>query len=627
VNVRAPRREVLRRSHAEIERRGARIKEMARAQQRLSHLYEISKLLMGLRDVGRTMPEVIAIVAQTLPIRSAIVIRATTGTPLTIIWQQDQTDREPTAALQAALAHARAKYEYLLRLDARRTTSEAKAFRAPRGSNEGFDRIHHDGRNFIVLPLVVEHGVIFGTFQLEGAVPFDEGGLEFVNAVVNQLAIAVDLQNVTLAIQADADTAQREQRLLVEAGTIVTSFFDRRGALAAVAHRVVPLFADLCIVDEAGHDGALRRVEVVFSDARKQRDLAEGLKGHFHRAARNTPQAKVFESGKPLLFPEVTNAPEASAAHCEEQAHLIQAAGVRSMMILPLRARGEVFGVVTFAMAESSQRYCMRDLVVAAEFARRVAKGMDNAALYERAQQAMHVRQNLLSVVSHDLKNPLGSILMTVDVLLELDAGQDRRKSSRNQLELVRRAGLRMNRLIEDLLDTASIEGGQLSIDKQALAVAPQVQEALEAVQPLAVRKELQIKSELSSGLHAVYADATRLQQVFSNLLGNAIKFSPKRATITVRARAVDNQTIFEVADTGPGIMAADLPHLFDRFWQAERTAKFGTGLGLFIVRGIVEAHGGRVWVASKPGEGTTFSFTMPAATLQAERAGPSPVH
>lgn len=231
----------------------------------------------------------------------------------------------------------------------------------------------------------------------------------------------------------------------------------------------------------------------------------------------------------------------------------------------------------------------------------------------EQARRATSVRDNLLAVVSHDLRNPLSVILMATASMARPFGGDDRRKSHK-QIGSIKRAAERMNYLIQDLLDAASIEAGELSVERRRLAVAPLIAEAIDAMQPLAARKSLHLENELPADLPPVLADTGRLQQVFANLLANAIKFTSDGGTITVRAETVREIVQFSVTDTGSGIPSEDLPHLFDRFWQAPRTARQGTGLGLSIVRGIVVAHGGRVWVESRVGAGSTFFFTLPRA-------------
>jgi PAS domain S-box-containing protein len=232
---------------------------------------------------------------------------------------------------------------------------------------------------------------------------------------------------------------------------------------------------------------------------------------------------------------------------------------------------------------------------------------------------AIRAREDLLAVVSHDLRSPLGVILMTAQ-MLRLPQEHGERTQPHKQLAAIERSASRMRQLIEDLLDMVSIEGGRLSVDPRPLHPGPVVADALEAVSQAAASKSIVVESELPADLPAVSADASRIQQVFANLLGTAIKFTSDGGAIMVRAEHVGDRVTFSVTDTGSGISDADLPHVFERLWQASRTARMGTGLGLFIVKGIVEAHGGTVWVRSELGRGSTFFFTLPVAPSGAGR-------
>jgi signal transduction histidine kinase len=234
-------------------------------------------------------------------------------------------------------------------------------------------------------------------------------------------------------------------------------------------------------------------------------------------------------------------------------------------------------------------------------------------AAVERAQRDTHDREDLLALVSHDLKNPLSIILMTASSLARTFEAADQGRQ-RGQLDSIKRSAERMNRLVKDLLDTASLEAGSLSVEPCSCAVAPLLEEALRSMRPLAAHKSIRLEHDIASDVPAVRADSGRIEQVFSNLLGNAIKFTPKDGIITLRVRVRDGMVLFAVSDTGPGMSESELPHLFDRYWQARRTAKLGTGLGLSIVKGIVMAHGGQVWVESQVGAGSTFFFTLPIA-------------
>jgi PAS domain S-box-containing protein len=236
---------------------------------------------------------------------------------------------------------------------------------------------------------------------------------------------------------------------------------------------------------------------------------------------------------------------------------------------------------------------------------------MDNVRLVGEAQEAVRAREDLLAIVSHDLRNPLGVVLASTSLLLKANLPPDKQERARRQVEAIQRAGNRMNRLIRDLLDFASIQAGRLSVSVRPQDVAAMVAEVLEVTEPLAAAKSLRLVSEVAPGL-AIRCDHDRVIQLFSNLIGNAIKFTPEGGTITVRASAEPDVVRFAVVDTGPGISAAELPYVFDRYYQAQRKNRDGIGLGLSIARGIVEAHSGRIWVESEEGKGCTFFFTLP---------------
>jgi signal transduction histidine kinase len=586
----------LQRIQQESRQRGQRISELERAHTRLDHLYEIGKLLLSLSEPDRVIARVIALMAETIPVRSAVLMSESMGMPSTIAWPCEE---ERTGQRSDVAAHALRAYHYLV------DTADGARSRSARAIRDvGADR----GR-YIVLPLVLTQGSIFGILQIEGDGPLDEEALGFTNAVANQLSIAFERQALLAA-------TQREQQLLTSVVTVVTSHLDRRTLLAAIARCVVPLFADVCLIDEATEGGAVRRIEVVFADESKRQLLLPQITRFAPRRGWKTAQTMVIESGRPLLFSSVHDPLAQGIAHDAEHAAVIMAAGTRSMLVLPLQARGRVLGALTFAISDSRRRYRARDLLLAELFASRVASALDNVALYESAQKATRMRDDLLAMVSHDLKNPLGSILMTSSSLLKLTGNADRRKASRKHLELIKRAALRMNRLIEDLLDVASIEGGQLAMSMANVELLPQLGEAIDAVQLLAAKKSLHIERDFPSQLPRVCADPARLQQVLVNLLGNAVKFTPAGGaiTITIRVQATAGNTVVSISDTGPGIPAGGLPKLFDRFWRARRTATLGNGLGLFIVKGIVEAQGGKVWVDSQLEKGSTFSFTLRTA-------------
>jgi signal transduction histidine kinase len=228
--------------------------------------------------------------------------------------------------------------------------------------------------------------------------------------------------------------------------------------------------------------------------------------------------------------------------------------------------------------------------------------------MYDDARRAIDAREEVLKIVSHDLRNPLNTISMSAGLMLEVTVAEEQRVQ---QLSMIKRAGERMNRLIQDLLDVAKLEAGRLGIEPKPMDVSQVVTEAVDMLRPLAFEKGIRLDVVVADGLPVIAADAGRALQVLSNLVGNAIKFTPADGRVTIRVEAAAGSVRFCVADTGSGIPPEQLPQIFGRFWQADRSDRRGIGLGLAIAKGIVEAHGGRIWVESRVGEGTSFYFTL----------------
>jgi signal transduction histidine kinase len=230
----------------------------------------------------------------------------------------------------------------------------------------------------------------------------------------------------------------------------------------------------------------------------------------------------------------------------------------------------------------------------------------------QSAQRATRAREELVAVVSHDLKTPLATIAMTTGLLLQELAPEQ--LDARKSIERIQRSADRMGRLIRDLLDLAKIEGGHLSIEPQPHEVAGLFTDVLEQLRAQAAAKSLRLEQRISPGAERVICDRERILQVLGNLVGNAVKFTPEGGALTLRADRAEREVVLSVRDTGPGIPEDQLVRIFDRYWQAKETASGGVGLGLSIAKGLVEAHGGRLWVTSEVGHGSTFRFTLAAA-------------
>ncbi len=226
----------------------------------------------------------------------------------------------------------------------------------------------------------------------------------------------------------------------------------------------------------------------------------------------------------------------------------------------------------------------------------------------ELAERSTRLRDEVLAVVAHDLRNPVHTILGAAEVVEALPAGEQRER----HVQMIQRSAHRMERLISDLVDVASIESGTLSLRLAPVDLTVLVSDVVDLFESQAREKKIDIQRRIDPQTPVVMADPDRLTQALSNVLSNAIKFTPEGGRAWLRVTPTGDEVIVSVSDTGIGISPADLPHVFDRFWRARDTKTKGAGLGLSIACGIIEAHGGRIWADSELGGGTTMTFALP---------------
>jgi signal transduction histidine kinase len=281
---------------------------------------------------------------------------------------------------------------------------------------------------------------------------------------------------------------------------------------------------------------------------------------------------------------------------------------VRSFVQAPMRVHGRSLGAITLLYAETDRCYRDEDVDLLCDLASRAAVAIENARLYREARRAARVRDELLAMVSHDLRTPLGVIAMNAARMLRRkhdDPGDAR------GAEAIQRAAGQMTRLIDDLLDIASIEHGKLSIELAPIEVGALLAEIDDMFEQTAADAGVKLQVAAPASPLAIQGDRARLLQIMGNLVGNALKFTSPGGVVDVTAAAEDDQVRFLVADTGPGIDPEAVEHLFEPFWQASADRR-GKGLGLYIARGLVAAHGGTMSVDTAPGVGTRISFTVP---------------
>jgi signal transduction histidine kinase/ActR/RegA family two-component response regulator len=372
-------------------------------------------------------------------------------------------------------------------------------------------------------------------------------------------------------------------------------------------------------------DGSIKRLAVAHVDPQKMQ-WAHDLQERYPpdpKAPRGVPH--VLATGESELYPEISPEMLAASARDEEHRQLIQDLGLTSAMVVPLVAHGRTVGALSFISAESGRHYRTEDLALAQDLAGRAALAISNAKLYHDSQESSRLKDEFLATMSHELRTPLNAILGWANLL---SRGSLDEESAADALETIERNARSQVRLIEDLMDVSSIITGKLRLDVRPVALADVVEAATDAVRPAAQAKNIRLQVLLDPQAGPVSGDPERLQQVIWNLLSNALKFTPKGGRVQVRLERINSHVEITVSDNGQGISAEFLPHVFDRFRQADSTITRnvgGLGLGLSIVRQLVELHGGTVHVVSPgEGQGTTFTVSLPITAVHKAEMGRS---
>ncbi len=404
---------------------------------------------------------------------------------------------------------------------------------------------------------------------------------------------------------------ERRARFLAGAAEKLASSLDSDEIMSLLATVCVPSLADLSAVDMLEADGRIERMEVAIADSTKS-DLAQDLRQFPRSISERSLVSKALETGDPQLARDVTSAMLGELTQLPEHLRVLTELGLRSYMAVPLIARGKIIGVLLLVMLDSGRLFDHDDLTLAVDLARTASLSVDNARLYRQAQQATRARDDVLGIVSHDLRNPIHTIHMSASFLLETAATGLPPTKLAPQLGIIRRSAMRANTLIGDLLDVTRIEAGSLAVDASPHDAASLLDESMAEMTAIATEKGVTLDYRWIGEPARVLADKGRIAQIVSNLVGNAIKFTPRGGSVSVSGEFATHNATFVVKDTGAGISAEHMPHLFDRFWQVNKKTRQGAGLGLFIAKGIVEAHGGELQVESTLGEGSKFSFTLP---------------
>jgi signal transduction histidine kinase len=398
-------------------------------------------------------------------------------------------------------------------------------------------------------------------------------------------------------------------RFLADAGKLLSASLDYRATLRHVAQRAAEDQADACVVLLFETDGAVRLVG--HRDPSVSQELSDALAGLLLDPEGRFGAAAALRRGEPFVTNEVDAATWERLASEPSQRVGLASAGIRGVLTVPLLARGERLGAISFVSTDPRRRFGGHDVSLATDLARLAVSAIDTARLYRRAQDAVRLRDEFLSIASHELKTPLTSLALQSESLRAAAARGNVPEPLARKVEVIRRNVDRLARLIASLLDISRIESGRLELDLEEVDLADVARDVAARFEEEARRAGCELSVDAPPGALGRW-DRLRVDQVVTNLVSNALKYGHgKPVQLTVRGGA--DRAVLTVQDQGIGIAAEAQARIFERFERAVSERHYGGfGLGLWIVRRIVEALGGEIRVESEPGHGSTFTLSLP---------------
>ena len=417
--------------------------------------------------------------------------------------------------------------------------------------------------------------------------------------------------------QAAADREQRRTAFLAQMAEALSKSLDYEKTLANLATLAVPTIGDWCAVDMVQDDGEIARLAVAHVDPEKA-ELAREVRRRYDNPNAPYSVTQVIRTGTPAIISEITDDMIVAAARGDtERIRLFRLLGLTSYMCVPLVAGGRSLGALTLATAESGRRYTADDLKFAEDIASRAALAVDNARSHEQLHQANRLKDDFLATLSHELRTPLNAILGYSRMISGGLIAEDKLLRA---VQTIERNATTLTQMVEDVLDVSRIVSGKMRLNVQPVDLPLVLHEAVETIRPAADAKRIRINAVIDPQVSPISGDPDRLQQIVWNLLSNAVKFTPKEGQIQLRLERVNSSVEIIVSDTGTGIAPEFLPHLFERFRQADTDTtrqRTGLGLGLAIVRNLTELHGGSVYASSSgAGTGATFRVRLPVAIV-----------
>lgn len=405
---------------------------------------------------------------------------------------------------------------------------------------------------------------------------------------------------------------EKQTQFLALVSLVLAESLDNADTLKKMAELVVNQIADGCVVRLLEEDAKFHLEVIVHRDSKMQLFLERLANSLYTRGILPIEVREALQTKTVRIRNDFNETRIADLKLNSEERQNLEQLGEFNSVVIPLRIKGEVIGTLSLLSNKIKQQLEESDIGFLESIGTQLAFSIENVHLYNKAQRAIKLREEILAIVSHDLRNPLSTIQMASQLLPSIVGDENKIKTFSKK---ILRSTDQMKRMIEDLMDFAKIQEGNLSIEKKVEEPNKVIDLVFEMMKGQADEKGLELLMKVSPEFPIIQFDYQRIAQALLNLVGNAIKFTEVGGCIHLSALELKGGVKFSVTDTGPGISEQDLPKIFDRYWQAKRSKTLSAGLGLSIAKGIVEAHDGKIWVESKIGHGSSFYFVLPIST------------